>query len=94
MISYIYSTNHLIFVCDIVVISETIAKYSLYGQDKLTPAFTVKPTSQHSCSMVQGMKVFTSPSGSERYGAEYFVPTILSLLDHTLISNLLVLKYH
>ena len=94
--SFIQSTPYLFFVCDTLVVSETIVMYSLYGLDSITPAFTVKLISQHSCSMVQGMKVFTSPSGSGMYGAEYntSVPIILSLLDHTLISILLVIKYY
>lgn len=53
------------------VISGKIVTYSLYGDDQDLPAFTVTPNSQHSCSIVQGLKLYTSPTGSSRDPKQY-----------------------
>lgn len=48
------------------VISGKIVSYSLYQGDRFLPAFLVTPGSQHSCSIVQGLKLYTPASGSSR----------------------------
>lgn len=53
------------------VISGKIVTYSLYQDDRHLPAFRVKPSTQHSCSVVQGLKLYTSASGSARDPNEY-----------------------
>lgn len=46
------------------VISGIIQTYSLYLDDDLGPAFSVAPRTQHTCSIVQSMLVYTSPSSN------------------------------
>jgi hypothetical protein len=48
------------------VISGKIVTYSLYQEDRDLPALRVTPSSQHSCSIVQGLKLYTSATGSAR----------------------------
>ena len=53
------------------VISGNIVSYSLYQEDQYLPALIVTPSSQYSCHIVQGLKLYTSPSGTGRDPREY-----------------------
>lgn len=75
------------------VISGQIVTYSIYEPDHSLPSFSVRPESQHSCSIVQGLKVYTSPSSSGKDPKRYQIEGRFGIHDeYSLISEGLLSK--